>query len=101
MANQKAKAVDPKAAVTPVVPATKFFQMGKKKYAPRVEHNQAAWDKVQLAIQKGKGKASFADLAKVLEVHFNKIGADGKPEDHVNFISYMTRRGSLVEIASK
>lgn len=81
----------------PAVP-TRAFKLGTTKYSPRVEHNQAAWDKVNAAIAKGKGSATFAELSKVLAIHFNKVGADGNPEDHINFISYMTRRGSLVEV---
>ena len=75
---------------------TKYFKLGDKKYSPRVEHNEEAWQKVQTCLSKGKGKAKFSDLAKALEHHFSK-----PDEDHVNFISYMTRRGSLVEIATK
>ena len=74
----------------------KFYKLGEKKYSPRVEHNEVAWDKVNTVLIKGKGRATHAQLAKALEHHFSKVD-----EDHVNFISYMTRRGSLVEVAKK
>ena len=80
----------------PEAPVVRLFKQGEKKYSPRVEHNEVAWDKVQACLMKGKGKATHAELAKALEHHFSKV-----EEDHVNFISYMTRRGSLVEVTSK
>lgn len=75
------------------VAIVRTFKQGVKKYTPRVEHNEKAWEKVQTCLMKGKGTATHAELAKALEVHFSKVD-----EDHVNFISYMTRRGSLVEL---
>jgi len=83
-------------AVKAEAPVIRKFKLGEAKYSPRVEHNEVAWDKVNTCLMKGKGTATHADLAKALEQHFSK-----SEEDHVNFISYMTRRGSLVEVATK
>ena len=94
--NKQSKPAVPAKAADTVV---RSFKLGKQKYTPRVEHNEVAWHKVQTCLTKGKGVATHAALASALAQHFSKVNAKGDPEDHINFISYMTRRGSLVEVS--
>ena len=92
MANSKATA--PTEVAVPTV--VRSFKRGEAKYAPRVDHTVAAWDKVQAALIKGKGTATYKQLCDTLEVHFNR-----PDENHHDFIGYMVRRGALAEVVSK
>lgn len=76
-------------------PMGELYGMGEAKYSPRVEHNSVAWEKMQSAIIKGKGKATHAELCAALDEHFKKTG-----EHHHDFIGYMTRRGSIKVLAA-
>ena len=77
-----------KAAVAEVKkPAELMYKIGPGKYAPRVEHNAVAWEKVQDAIHKGKGKASHVQLCEALKTHFVK-----EDQTHHDFIGYLQNR---------
>jgi len=68
-------------------PSQVFYKLGPGTYTPRVEHNAVAWEYVQKAISKGKGKATHAQLCAVLKSHFVK-----EDETHHDFIGYLERR---------
>lgn len=77
-----------KAAVAEVKkPAELMYKIGPGSYAPRVEHNAVAWEKVQDAIHKGKGKASHVQLCEALKTHFVK-----EDQTHHDFIGYLQNR---------
>ena len=68
-------------------PTELMYKVGPGKYNPRVEHNLVAWEKVCSVLNKGKGKASHAQLCEALKTHFVK-----EQETHHDFIGYLQNR---------
>jgi len=88
-AKPKAKAKS-KANVEPINPANVFYELGPGAYNPRCVHNAAAWERIQKAIQKGKGKASHAELCAVLAKHETK-----PDQNHHDFIAWICQRKQI------
>jgi hypothetical protein len=75
---------------------TTVYAKGEKKYAPRVEHNLQAWEKVQSVLVKNKNRATPAQLKEVLGKHFSK-----PDQSHYDFVNYMVRGKHLVVVNGK
>ena len=87
MSVSKAKAKAKPATTEVKKPSEVFYTAGPGSYTPRVEHNAVAYDKVVVALKKGKGKASHAELCAALKSHFVK-----EEQTHHDFIGYLQNR---------
>jgi len=74
----------------PTNPAEVFYKIGPGNYSPRCVHNTAAWERIQKAISKGKGKASHLALCTALIKHETKVD-----QNHHNFIGWLCKRKSM------
>lgn len=81
----------------PSNPSAVFYSKGAD-YNPRCPHNIAAWEAVSKAIDKGKGKASHADLCVALKNHHTK---EGNHHDFIGYLASTKSRKAPVLILSK